>query len=68
MQPVGVFSGKVMYFWNVCYRGELGFLNRDDICMCVLNKQLELHELVFDSVDVDLQYYEISLIFTAGSV
>ena len=36
--------------------------------MCVLNKQFELLELVFDSVYVDLQYDEISLNFTAGSV
>ena len=39
------------------------FLNCDDICMCVMNKQFELLEFVFDSVYVDLQYDEISLIF-----
>ena len=39
--------------------GELGFLNCDDICMCVVNKQFELLEFVFDSVYVDLQYDEI---------
>ena len=33
------------------------------ICMCVVNKQFELLEFVFDSVYVDLQYDEISLIF-----
>ena len=48
--------------------GELGFLNCDDIGMCVVNKQFDLLELVFDSVYVDLQYNEISLTFTAGSV
>ena len=36
--------------------------------MCALNKQFELFEFVFDSVYVDLQYDEISPIFTAGSV
>ena len=36
--------------------------------MCVVNKQFELLEFVFDSVYVDLQYGEISLTFTAGSV
>ena len=36
--------------------------------MCVVNKQFELVEFVFDSVNVDLQYDEISLTFTAGSV
>ena len=39
--------------------GELGFLNCDDICMCVVNKQFELVEFVFDSVYIDLQYDEI---------
>ena len=57
-----------MYFGCVCFRGELGFLNCDDICMCVVNKQFELLEFVFDSVSVDIQYDEISLTFTAGSV
>ena len=36
--------------------------------MCVVNKQFELLEFVFDSVYVDQQYDEISLTFTAGSV
>ena len=43
-----------MYFGCVCFMGELGFLNCDDICMCVVNTQFELLELVFDSVYVDL--------------
>ena len=36
--------------------------------MCVVNKQFELLEFVFDSVYVDLQYNQISLAFTAGYV
>ena len=69
MQPIGTHDGEVMYFECVCFRrGELGFLNCDDICMCVLNKQFELLKFVFDSVYVDLQYDKISLTFTAGSV
>ena len=36
--------------------------------MCVVNKPFELLKFVFDSVYVDLQYGEISLTFTAGSV
>ena len=48
--------------------GELGFLNCDDVGMCVVNKQFELLKFAVDSVYVDLQYDEISLIFTAGSV
>ena len=35
-----------MYFWCFGFRGELGFLNCDDICMCVVNKQFELFEFV----------------------
>ena len=38
VQPIGTHGGEVMYFWCVCSRGELGFLNCDDICMCVVNK------------------------------
>ena len=68
VQPVGAHGGEVMYIWSVCFRGEPGFLKCDDICMCVVNKQFELLQFVFDSVNVDLQYDEISLFFTAGSV
>ena len=57
-----------MYFWCFGFRGELGFLNCDDVCMCVVNKQFELLEFVSESVYVDLQYDEIYLTFTAGHV
>ena len=57
-----------MYFGCFGFRGELGFLNCDDTCMCVVNKQFELIEFVFDSVYVDLQYDDIYLTFTAGYV
>ena len=57
-----------MYFWCFGFRGELGFLNCDYICMCVVNKQFELLEFVFYSVYVGLQYDEIYLTFTAGHV
>ena len=43
-------------------RGELDFLNCDDICMCVVNK------LFFDSVYVNLQHDENDLTSPAGSV
>ena len=36
--------------------------------MCVVDKQFELFEIVFDSNYVDLKYDEIPLTFTAGSV
>ena len=68
VHPICTHGGEVMYFGCVCFGGELGLLNCDDICMCVLNKQFELLEFVFDSVYVDLQYDDIFLTFTAGSV
>ena len=68
MQPISAHCCEVMYFGCFGFRGELDFLNCDDICMCVVNKQCELLEFVFDSVYVDLQYDGISLTFTAGYV
>ena len=68
MQPIVTHGANVIYFGCVCFRGELRFLNCDDICMRVVNKQLELLEFVFDSVYVNLQYDEIFLNFTAGYV
>ena len=68
VQPIGAHCCEVMYFWCFGFRGELGFLKCDDVCMCVVNKQFELLEFVSESVYVDLQYDEISLTFTAGSV
>ena len=29
---------------KLCFLGEIGFLNCDDVCMCVENKQFELLE------------------------
>ena len=68
-QPIGTHCCEAMYFF-VCFgfRGELGFLNYDDVCMCDVNKQSELPEFVSESVYVGLQYDEISLTFTAGPV
>ena len=54
MQPIGVHCCEVMYLG--CFRGELGFLNCDDVCICVVNKQFELLEFVSESVYVDLQH------------
>ena len=68
VQPIGTHGGEVMYFGCVCFRGERGFLNCDDICMCVVNNQFELLQCVVDSVYVDLQYDEIYLTSTAVSV
>ena len=70
-----MFSGVNVYldhlkFCVVCInsRRYVCFLNCDDVCMCVVNKQFELLEFVSESVYVDLQYDEISLTFTAGPV
>ena len=68
VRHISVHDGEVMYFVSFCFRGELGFLNCDNICMCVVNNQFELLEFVFNSVYLDLKYNEISLTFTAGSV
>ena len=46
MQLIVAHCCKVMYFGCFDFRGELGFLNCDDICMCVVNKQFELLEFV----------------------
>ena len=61
MQPIGAHCCEVMYCGCFGFRGELGFLNCDDVCC---DKQFKLLEFVY----VDLQYDEISLTFTAGSV
>ena len=64
VQAIGAHGGEVMYFWSFCFSGELGFLNCDDICMCVVHNHFELLDFFY----VDLQYDEISLTFTAGYV
>ena len=68
VQPIGAHCCEVMNFWCFGFRGELDFLNCDDVCMCIVNKQFELLEFVSESVYVDLQYNEISLTFTAEPV
>ena len=68
VQPILAHCCEVMYFGCFDFRAELGFLNCDDVCMCIVKKQFELLEFVSESVYVDLQYDEISLTFTTGSV
>ena len=63
MKLIGSHCCEVMCFWCFGSMGELGFLNCDDVCMCVVNKQFELLEFVVDSVYVDLQYDDISLTY-----
>ena len=38
---------EVVYFGCFDFMGELGFLNCDDVCMCVVNTQFELLEFFF---------------------
>ena len=59
VQPFVAHCCEVMYFGCFKFSGELGFLNCDDICMCVVNKQFKLIEFVFEYV---------YLTYTAGSV
>ena len=66
--PIGTHGVEVMYLGVFAFRGELGFLNCDDICMCVMNKQFELLKFIFESDYVGLQYDQISQTFTVGSV
>ena len=39
-----------MYFGCFDFRGEIGFLNCDDVCMCVVDKQFELLKFVFKTL------------------
>ena len=58
VRPIGAHDVDVMYFGIYCFRGELGFLNCDDICISVVNKLFELIEFAFNSVYADLKYNE----------
>ena len=42
VKPIGAHCCEVMYFGCFGFRGERGFLNCDDIYMCVVNKQFDL--------------------------
>ena len=46
LQPIVEHCCEVISFGCFDLRGELYFLNCDDICMCVVNKQFELLEFV----------------------
>ena len=54
---LGVFDLDVLF--------ELGFLNCDDVCMCVIDESFELLKFVVYAVYVNLQNDEISLVITA---
>ena len=65
MWPVGPNSRVCWYFGSIRFRGELGFLNCDDVCMRVFDESFELLEFVVYAVYVNLQNDEISLVITA---
>ena len=46
VQPIVAHCCEVVYVGCFGFRGDLGFLNCVDICMCVVNKQFELLEFV----------------------
>ena len=46
VQPIVAHCCEVMYVGGFDFRGELGFLNCDDFCTCVVNKQFRLLEFV----------------------
>ena len=48
VQHIAAHCCEVVYFGCFDFRNELGFLNWDDVCMCVVNKQLELLEFVLN--------------------
>ena len=62
---VGSNSRVCWYFGSIRFRGELGFLNCDDVCMRVFDESFELLEFVVYAVYVNLQNDEISLVITA---
>ena len=68
VQHIGVHGGEVMYFCSVFIRGGLGFQNCYDICMCVVNKQFELLEFMFDSVMLTSSMMRFLIFFTAEFV
>ena len=39
MSPPPALCNLSVYFGCFGFRGEIGFLNCDDVCMCVVNKQ-----------------------------
>ena len=52
VQPIGSHCCEAMYFGCFGFRGELGFLNCDDVCMCIVNKQFDKISLTFTTASV----------------
>ena len=46
VQPIVAHCCEGMYFGCFYFRDDISFLNCDDVCMCVVNKQFQLLEFV----------------------
>ena len=57
MQHIRAPCGEVMYFGCFCFMGELGFLNCDDICMSVMNKQFDFNSSMFHSSKLHIYFF-----------
>ena len=68
VQPISVHCCEVMYLGCFGFRGELGLLNCDDSRMCVVNKQFQLLEFVFDSFYVDWLCLSVSMCCVCSNV
>ena len=55
---------NLMYFGCVCFSVEFGFLNCDDICMCVVNKQFE--QMSSSDLGMILYKYLVTLLLYIG--
>ena len=53
VQPIGAHGCEVMYFGCFGFWGELGFLNCDDVCMCVVISSLSSSSLLVNGTKVD---------------
>ena len=59
---------------GVCFRGELGFLNCDDICMCVVNNNNNNNNICLksniqtSSVDFNKQFEFLEFVFDSVHV
>ena len=47
MQPIGAHGSEIMYVLSFFFRGELGFLKCDDICMCVVNNNTNYNNNIY---------------------
>ena len=45
VKPIVAYCSEVMYFLDFDFRGELGFLTCDDICMCIVKNSLSSSRL-----------------------